>query len=395
MPPTTTSFLFHNHVKLYDTNSHLLPTTTIGDIMSITKQQKVEVFRMKILIIGGTNFIGPFVIRHLHAMGYHDITLFHRGKTEFDLPSTVKHIYGDKMHLEQHKAAFQSLSPDVVVDMIAYTEKDIEPVLHTFRGITNRLVMISSQDVYRAYGVVRQADKGPLEPLPISEDSAVRNNRYPYQDHTKDPDDWCNRYDKIPLEEMVMNDPYLTATVVRLPAVYGPNDPQHRLFHYFKLKPLHHGRPVILLNEGYANWFWSHGYVEDVAYGIALAITNERAAGRLYNIAELQTRTMLYFIHAIGDQLNWQGKIIQVPSGHLPDELGIPLRTEQNIIVESKRIREELGYREIFSFKEGLKKTLDWELAHLPEDIGHDDDKDDAILNELRKVGVISTDQPS
>ena len=350
---------------------------------------------MKILIIGGTNFIGPYVIRKLHTMGYDDITLFHRGKTEVDLPSNVKHIYGDKMHLEQHKAAFQSLSPDVVVDMIAFTETDIEPVLHTFRGITKRLVMISSQDVYRAYGVVRQADKGPLEPLPISEDSAVRNNRYPYKDPAKDPDDWCNRYDKIPLEEIVMNDPYFTATVVRLPAVYGPNDPQHRLFHYFKLKPLHDGRPVILLDEGYSNWLWSHGYVEDVAYGIALAITNERAAGRLYNIAELQTRTILDFIRAIGDQLYWSGEIIQVPTGHLPDELGIPLRTEQNIIVESKRIRDELGYQEIFSFKEGLKKTIDWELAHLSEVIGHDDDKVDAMLNELREAGVICKDQHS
>ncbi|GKS12424.1 dTDP-glucose 4,6-dehydratase [Paenibacillus chitinolyticus] len=345
---------------------------------------------MKILILGGTNFIGPYVIRHLHAMGYHDITLFHRrGQSEIDLPATVKHIYGDKMNLEQHRTAFQSLSPEVVVDMIAYTEKDTELVLHTFRGITNRLVMISSQDVYRAYGVVRQADKGPLEQLPITEASTLRNNRYPYQDPAKDPDDWCNRYDKIPLEEMVMNDPYIRATIVRLPAVYGPNDPQHRLFHYFKLKPLRDSKPVILLDEGYANWLWTHGYVEDVAYGIALAITNEHATGRLYNITEAQTRTMLDFIHAIGEQLDWKGKIIQIPSGHLPDELGIPLRTEQNIIVESNRIREELGYREAFSFKEGLKKTIAWELAHLPAEIDHDYDKEDAMLKELREAGVI------
>ena len=279
--------------------------------------------------------------------------------------------------------------------MIAYTETDTELVLRTFRGITNRLVMISSQDVYRAYGVARQADKGPLEPMPITEISTLRKNRYPYQDSTKDPDDWCNRYDKIPLEGMVMNEPYIKATIVRLPAVYGPNDPQLRLFHYFKLKPLRDGQSVILLDEGYANWLWTHGYVEDVAYGIALAITNERATGRLYNITEPQTRTMLDFIRAIGEHLNWKGEIIQVPSDHLPNELGIPLRTEQNIIVESKRIREELGYREAFSFEEGLKKTIDWELTQLPVEIGHDDDKDDAMLNELHEAGVIFTDEHS
>ncbi len=130
--------------------------------------------------------------------------------------------------------------------------------------------------------------------------------------------------------------------------------------HYFKLKPLRDSRSVILLDEGYANWLWTHGYImEDVAYGIALAVTDERATGRLYNITEPQTRTMLDFIHAIGEQLNWKGMIIQVPYGHLPDELGIPLHTEQNIIVESIRIREELGYREAFSFEE-VQEIFRW-----------------------------------
>ncbi len=49
---------------------------------------------MKILIIGGTNFIGPWVVRHLVTMG-HDVTLFHRGKTKAELPEPVNHIYGD------------------------------------------------------------------------------------------------------------------------------------------------------------------------------------------------------------------------------------------------------------------------------------------------------------
>lgn len=40
---------------------------------------------MNILLIGVTNCIGPYVIRHLHAMGNHDITLFHRGQATIDL----------------------------------------------------------------------------------------------------------------------------------------------------------------------------------------------------------------------------------------------------------------------------------------------------------------------
>jgi nucleoside-diphosphate-sugar epimerase len=39
---------------------------------------------MKILVIGGTNFIGPPVIRQLHAMG-NEVTVFHRGRTPADV----------------------------------------------------------------------------------------------------------------------------------------------------------------------------------------------------------------------------------------------------------------------------------------------------------------------
>jgi pimeloyl-ACP methyl ester carboxylesterase len=43
---------------------------------------------MKILVIGGTNFIGPPVVHRLNAMG-HEVTVFHRGKTTADLPQGV------------------------------------------------------------------------------------------------------------------------------------------------------------------------------------------------------------------------------------------------------------------------------------------------------------------
>ena len=39
------------------------------------------------------------------------------------------------------------------------------------RGVARRLVVISSQDVYRAYGRFHGKEPGPLEPLPVTEDS--------------------------------------------------------------------------------------------------------------------------------------------------------------------------------------------------------------------------------
>ena len=53
---------------------------------------------MKVLIIGGTNFIGPHVVRRLAERG-HEVVVFHRGRTERDLPPGVEHMLGDRQSL--------------------------------------------------------------------------------------------------------------------------------------------------------------------------------------------------------------------------------------------------------------------------------------------------------
>lgn len=37
-------------------------------------------------------------------------------------------------------------------------------------------------------------------------------------------------YDKIPVERVILSDPILSGTILRLPMVYGPSDPLHRFF---------------------------------------------------------------------------------------------------------------------------------------------------------------------
>ncbi|MFM9735660.1 NAD-dependent epimerase/dehydratase family protein, partial [Streptomyces niveiscabiei] len=74
-------------------------------------------------------------------------------------------------------------------------------------------------------------------------------------------------------------------TVLRLPMVYGPGDRQHRLWSY--LKRMDDRRPAILMGATQARWRTTRGYVENVAAAIALAVTDDRAAGRIYNVAEL------------------------------------------------------------------------------------------------------------
>src|SRR5437667_12113110 len=103
---------------------------------------------MRILIIGGTNFMGPLVVHSLSEQG-HEVTVFHRGQTRTDLPPGVKEIFGDRRSLSEKAVELQRFAPEVVLDMIPFTEQDALEVIRIFTGIAHRLVAISSQDVYR------------------------------------------------------------------------------------------------------------------------------------------------------------------------------------------------------------------------------------------------------
>lgn len=105
---------------------------------------------MRILVIGGTGFVGLWVVRQLHEAG-HRVVVFHRGKTTADLPAGVDQLHGDRAQIAEFAVDFRRLAPDVALDMVPMTERDARSVVDSFRGVASRLVAISSADVYRAW----------------------------------------------------------------------------------------------------------------------------------------------------------------------------------------------------------------------------------------------------
>ncbi len=166
---------------------------------------------------------------------------------------------------------------------------------------------------------------------------------------------------------IVMGNANLPGTILRLPMVYGPGDYQHRLFSF--LKRMDDMRPAILMDEAEAQWRWTHGYVENVADAIGLVVTNERAAGRIYNVGETFTFTMSEWVDKIGQVAGWQGRVVFVPRGRLPEPLRRDINAEQDMVVDSSRIRRELGYIERVDLEEALRRTVAWERANPPKEI--------------------------
>jgi nucleoside-diphosphate-sugar epimerase len=326
---------------------------------------------MKILLIGGSGFIGHFVVRDLIAAG-HDVAVYHRGRSTTPLPKGAHEIIGDRSQLGWKRMDFIRVRPDVVIDCILSSGIQAKGVMDVFRGVTPRLVVLSSQDVYRAYGVLLGLETA-LQPVPITEDSDLRRNLRPFdRDHLKRMQrifNWVDdEYEKIEVERAVTGDPELPATVLRLPMVYGPGDPLHRL--YQTVKRIDDDRPAILLEDGLARCVLPRGYVENVAAAIALAATSDRAKGgdRIYNITE-PPHPELEWTRMIGEAAGWNGEVIALSTDLTPAHLRQPYNTAQNWTVSSDRIRSELGFTEPVAIPEALRRTIEWERRNPPSDL--------------------------
>lgn len=315
---------------------------------------------MKVLAIGGTGFIGSCVVRLL-IDGGHDVAILHRGTTTASLPGKVNHIRGNRNQFADVLRDVLRFRPDVVLDVIPYTEAQANELVETFSGLARRIVVISSADVYRNYDGFRRKTTTPPDPAPLSEDAPLRETRYPYRGYGL-PFDWADDYDKIPVEQIVLSEPSLPGTVLRLPAVYGPGDKQHRLGPYSNRMNAH--RPAVFLGKEQANWRWTRGYVENVAAAIALAVTDDRAAERIYNVGDESALTEREWARAIGEAVKWSGDVIEVPTDQLPEHLRQPFDFRYDLATDTTRIRTELSYRELVGREEALKRTVQWERSH-------------------------------
>jgi nucleoside-diphosphate-sugar epimerase len=322
---------------------------------------------MRILVIGGTGFIGPDITRQLICLGHH-VTVFHRGRGV--VPPGARELIGDRQRLSESADALRALAPDVVVDVVLSSGRQARELMGVFRGHARRVVAVSSMDVYRACGVTHRLEDGPLEPLPLREEtSALRTKQQTYPpaqvQMLQQIFGWLDEeYDKIPVEREVLGDGELPGTVMRLPMVYGPGDPLRR-FHPIVRRILD-GRRKILFSADMAGWRATKGYVEDVAAAVAAAAANDRATGRIYNVGEADTLTELQWAEQIARALNWDGEFTVRPDDRLPPHLRAPGNTAQHWIADTTRIREELAFREATTREDAIRRTVEWERANPP-----------------------------
>jgi 2'-hydroxyisoflavone reductase len=129
---------------------------------------------MRILIIGGTAFVGRHIAQAATDAG-HELTLFHRGKTGSELFPGASHLTGDR---DEDLSALAGGSWDATLDMCAYFPRQVRSLAAALGGRGGRYVFISSVSAYSPSVPRNYDESAPLADVEDLEATEVTNENY-------------------------------------------------------------------------------------------------------------------------------------------------------------------------------------------------------------------------
>lgn len=328
---------------------------------------------MRVIVLGGTVFIGRAVVEALLARG-HEPLVVHRGVHEPGGLPDVEHLHADRFALGEHRAALERFGGEGCVDLYAMTRRSARDAWAAL-GPELPLVVASSMDVYRAFGTV--LDGGPpTDAVPLDESSPVRSTRYPYAGGGREDrggDVALEEYEKLDVEEEAA---VRRGVVCRLPVVYGPWDSRRREGPL--LDRVAAGRRRIPVGTG--GWTWTRGWVGDVALGLVLALERwSDVAGETFNLGELQSLPWRAWADRVLAAAGAEDvEFVRVPDDAVPSDLSESTSIAQPILVSSAKATARLGLVPTDP-NETLRASVAWHLDHPPVVAATFDDDESAL----------------
>jgi 2'-hydroxyisoflavone reductase len=170
---------------------------------------------VKLLVLGGTKFLGRAAVEHALARG-HEVTLFNRGETNPDLFPEAEKLRGDREH---DVSALDGRSWDVVLDTPGYVPHVVRASGELLADVVEHYLFISSISAYADFtGPSREGD-ATKEIGDLPQDRLF--------------EDYSNYGPLKALCEQVVRDVYdERATVVRPGLIVGPHDPTGRFTYW-------------------------------------------------------------------------------------------------------------------------------------------------------------------
>jgi len=220
---------------------------------------------MKILVMGGTRFIGVPLVKLLVSQG-HEVTLFNRGKK----PSPVaglRTIIGDRTDSQQLQDKLSGESFDAIFDNNGRELSDTQPLVEIFRDRLQHFVYMSSAGVYLNSDI-----------LPYHETDAID----PKSRHK-------GKLDTEAYLQQVRAESGFPYSSIRPTYIYGPrnyNDVEAWFF-----DRIVRDRPIPLPGNG--KFITQLGHVDDLAAAMAAVLGNQKAIGEIYNVSDTRYVTFI------------------------------------------------------------------------------------------------------
>ena len=251
---------------------------------------------MRILVLGGTSFVGRAIVADALRTGA-EVTLFGRGKTGADLFPEVARLIGDRDTGDY--GALRDGRWDAVVDVSGYVPRHVQQAMDALGDRVARYLFISSHAVYEHEGL----GPGSTEDAP---------RRRPVRD-TEELDDRTYGPLKVACEDDVVARYGSRATIVRPGKVAGPHDWQDGLTYWVRRAarggpvavPADPAQPVQIIDS------------RDLARLVVRLLADDRP-GAFHAVGPAEPVTLAGLIETCARAAGTQVQIVQVPSDRAP-----------------------------------------------------------------------------
>ena len=320
---------------------------------------------MKILVTGGAGFIGSNLCEKLLQDGHEVVCLdnFSTGKPEniqlFFSNSKFKLIVGDIRNISDcknavdgvdyvfHEAALGSV-PRSIKDPITTNSVNID-------GFLNMLVASRDVGVKRFIYAASSSTYGDSASLPKVED-IIGKPLSPYA---------ITKYVNELYADIFSRTYGMECIGLRYFNVFGrkqnPDGAYAAVIPLFVKKLINHESPVINGDGEYSRDFT---YIDNVIQMnlLAMSVENEEAVNTVYNTAYGERTTLNQLVSYLKEYLTlYDSEIAKVDIVHGPNRLGdIP-----HSLASIEKAKSLLGYRPLYSMKDGLKDAVKWYWENL------------------------------
>ncbi len=289
---------------------------------------------MRVLVLGGTRFIGRSVAEHLLRAG-HEVTLLNRGVSPDPFSTSVRRILGDRRDPETVRRAAQARDFGAVVDVSAYHESETAAAVEAFRGRVGHFVHISTAAVY----LIRDGILPPYREAQFGGrlvTARPRDSTWLYACHKR-------RCEEVLAEAHQRHD--FPFTSLRLPVVVGYHDYTRRADAY--LERLLTGGPLILPEGGLNSWGFL--WCDDVAEVVCTSLGKAATVGRAYNLAQQEALSVRQLVERAASCLGREAQLLSLPADWLR-AVGLgttfsPYSHDQDMLLDCRAAEEDLLFR--------------------------------------------------